>query len=108
MVMGQTLLLVVLFVVAMAMLPLAIKWIQRRAQGGGVAASGNARVVSAVGVGPHQRVVTVEVGPEGARTWLVLGVTAQAITCLHTAPIASAPSAYVTVAAKLEDGSLHV
>lgn len=31
--MGQTLLVVVLFVAAMAMLPLAVKWIQRRAQG---------------------------------------------------------------------------
>nr|WP_295954455.1 flagellar biosynthetic protein FliO [Rhodoferax sp.] len=106
--MGQTLLVVVLFVAVMAMLPLAIKWIQRRAQGGGVATSGNARVVSAVGVGPHQRVVTVEVGPEGARTWLVLGVTGQSITCLHTAPIASVPSAYATVAAKLQDGTDHV
>nr|WP_315190802.1 flagellar biosynthetic protein FliO [uncultured Albidiferax sp.] len=107
--MGQTLLLVVLFVAAMAMLPLAIKWIQRRAQGGGVAASGNARVVSAVGVGPHQRVVTVEVGPEGARTWLVLGVTAQAISCLHTAPVPAVPSpTYADVAAKLQDGTNHV
>jgi flagellar protein FliO/FliZ len=35
-------------------------------------------------VGPHQRVVTVEVGPEGARTWLVLGVTGQTISCLHS------------------------
>jgi flagellar protein FliO/FliZ len=34
-------------------------------------------------------VVTVEVGPEGARTWLVLGVTGQSITCLHTLPAAS-------------------
>ena len=105
--MGQTLLVVVLFVVVMAMLPLAIKWIQRRAQGGGVAASGNARAVSVVGVGPHRRVGTVEVGPEGARTWLVLGVTGQSITCLHTAPIPAAPS-YAAVAAKLQDGIPHV
>jgi flagellar protein FliO/FliZ len=111
MVMGQTLLVVVLFVAVMAMLPLAIKWIQRRAQGGGVAASGNARVVSAVGVGPHQRVVTVEVGPEGARTWLVLGVTAQSITCLHTAPVLAhvpAATSYAAVAATLQDRTNHV
>ena len=105
---GQTLLVVVLFVAVIAMLPLAIKWIQRRAQGGGVAVSGNARVVSAVGVGPHQRVVTVEVGPEGARTWLVLGVAGQSITCLHTVPIAAAPSAYAAVAAPLQGGATHV
>ncbi|WP_208507883.1 flagellar biosynthetic protein FliO, partial [Variovorax paradoxus] len=47
------------------------------------------RLLSAVAVGPQQRVVTVEVGPEGARTWLVLGVTGQSITCLHTLPAAS-------------------
>ena len=106
--MGQTLLVVVLFVAAIAMLPLAIKWIQRRTVGAASGASGTARVVSAVGVGPHQRVVTVEVGPEGARTWLVLGVTAQSITCLHTAAIAPAPSAYAVVAAQLQDEASHV
>jgi len=105
--MGQTLLVVVLFVAVIAMLPLAIKWIQRRAQSGGAVASGNARVVSAVGVGPHQRVVTVEVGPEGARTWLVLGVTGQSITCLHTASIATPPSAYAAVAAQLQEEMGH-
>ncbi|MBC7683474.1 MAG: flagellar biosynthetic protein FliO [Ferruginibacter sp.] len=109
--MGQTLMVVVLFVAVIAMLPLAIKWIQRRAQVGGAAASGNARVVSAVGVGPQQRVVTVEVGPEGARTWLVLGVTAQSITCLHTVPMGSSPTPstpYAVVAAKLQEGVDHV
>ena len=45
----------------------------------------SSKVISAVAVGPHQRVVTVEVGPEDARVWLTLGVTAQNITCLHTA-----------------------
>jgi len=40
-----------------------------------------------VAVGPQQRVVTVEVGPEGARTWLVLGVTAQQVSCLHVLPV---------------------
>ncbi|MBY0410619.1 MAG: flagellar biosynthetic protein FliO, partial [Burkholderiaceae bacterium] len=33
------------------------------------------------------RVVTVEVGPENARTCLVLGVTAQHISCLHVLPM---------------------
>jgi len=32
-------------------------------------------------------VVTVEVGPQDARVRLTLGVTAQSITCLHTAPL---------------------
>ena len=56
------------------------------------------KIISAVAVGQHQRVVTVEVGPEGARVWLTLGVTAHTITCLHT----------VTVEAKLETALTQV
>ena len=84
--MNQTFLSVGLFVVLLAALPLVIKWVQRRMTIGGSATS-NLSVVSAVAVGPHQRVVTVEAGPEGARVWLTLGVTAQAITTLHVAAI---------------------
>lgn len=69
----------------LALLPMGIKWIQRRV-GGNAAVSAHeaSSVVSAVAVGPQQRVVTVEVGPRGDRTWLVLGVTAQSITLLHS------------------------
>ena len=84
--MNQTFLLVGLFVALLAALPLGIKWIQRRATGG-ASTAGNLSVVSVVAVGPLQRVVTVEAGPEGARVWLTLGVTAQAITSLHVAAI---------------------
>lgn len=81
--MSQTLLVVVLFVAGMAALPWLVRRIQQR-QAAGIASPGAAsRVLSAVAVGPHQRVVTVEVGPEHARTTLVLGVTAQQINCLH-------------------------
>ena len=89
---SQTLLLVVLFVVLMAMLPLGIKWMQRRTGGVSAVAGANSRVISAVAVGPQQRVVTVEVGPEGGRTWLVLGVTPQAIVCLHHMPSSAMPT----------------
>lgn len=78
---------VVFFVVLLALVPVALKWVQRRAGGGVLGSAVATRIVSAVGVGPHQRVVTVEVGPEGARVWLTLGVTAQNITCLHTAAV---------------------
>lgn len=84
--MGQTLITVVLFVVLLALLPLAVKWLQKRGGAFGPSAMANSRLVSALGVGPNQKVITVEVGPEGARTWLVLGVTAHTITCLHTMP----------------------
>ena len=56
-----------------------------------MAAGAASRVVSAVAVGPQQRVVTVEVGPEHARTWLVLGVTAQQVSCLHVLPVSPVP-----------------
>ena len=91
--MTQTIVSVAVFLVLLALLaaggPMAAtprSWRTPRASGD------LAIVVSAVAVGPHQRVVTVEVGPEDARTWLVLGVTAQNITCLAYAAVAAAPA----------------
>jgi flagellar protein FliO/FliZ len=89
--MTQALVAVVLFMAAMAALPWLVRRFQQR-QAGGVAGAGMAsKVVSAVAVGPHQRVVTVEVGPENARTLLVLGVTAQNIQCLHVLAAPTVP-----------------
>ncbi len=85
--MTPTLISVGLFIVLLALIPTALKWVQRRTTDGIVGPATASRIVSAVGVGPHQRVVTVEVGPEGGRVWLTLGVTAQSINCLHSAPI---------------------
>ena len=86
--MTQAILSVVAFVGLLAMAPWAVRALKQRAGGMGAAAVAGAapRVVSALAVGPQQRVVTVEVGPEAARIWLVLGVTAQAITQLHSTP----------------------
>lgn len=90
--MVQTLLLVMLFVGGVALLPWAVRrWQGQNALGQG-ARGMNSKVVSAVAVGPQQRVVTVEVGPEDGRTWLVLGVTAQQIQCLHVLPCATEKS----------------
>jgi len=86
--MTQTIVSVVVFLVLLALLPLGIRWIQRRSPGGASMGAAS-KIVSTLAVGPQQRVVTVEVGPEGARTCLVLGVTAQNITCLHSMPVAS-------------------
>lgn len=86
--MTQTLVVVVFFVAAMACLPWLVRRLQQRHVAGGSGVGAASRVVSAVAVGPQQRVVTVEVGPEHARTWLVLGVTPQQIHCLHVLPIA--------------------
>ena len=70
--MTQTLLVVVLFVGAMALLPWAVRRLQQRQSSGALAAGGASRVVSAVAVGPQQRVV----------------VTAQQVSCLHVLPVA--------------------
>lgn len=103
--MTQTLMTVGLFVVLLACMPLAVKWVQRRSVGGATSMASAPRVISAVAVGPHQRVVTVEVGPENARIWLILGVTAQSITCLHSAPAAGL-AATLTAPGALENSSL--
>ena len=81
--MSQTLALLVLFVGALALLPWLVRRLQQRRLADTGAAGAGVRVLAAVAVGPQQRVLTVEVGPEGARTWIVLGVTAQHISCLH-------------------------
>jgi flagellar protein FliO/FliZ len=71
------------FLVILACLPFGVQWIKRRSPGGNEDVNGKSRFISALAVGPHHRVVTVEVGPEGRRVWLTLGVTAQSISCLH-------------------------
>lgn len=106
--MTQTLVVVVLFVGAMAMLPWLLRRVQRRqgALGGGNSVS---RVLSQVAVGPQQRVVTVEVHADGQRAVLVLGVTAQQIHCLHVMPggAVPAPSSFASEMAIAQDGVAH-
>lgn len=66
-----------------------LAWIARRL---GVPAAGHSpllRQISALSVGPRERVVIVEAG----ESWLVLGITAQSIRTLHTLPKGEAPAA---------------
>lgn len=66
---------------------LAAAWLARRA---GLGRSGSGpllRQVASQTLGPRQRVVIVEVG----QTWLVLGVTPNQITTLHTLPADPTP-----------------
>lgn len=90
--MTQSWILVGAFLAALVCLPLLLKWIKQRVPGRFADASGQTRFVSALAVGPHQRVVTVEVGPEGKRVWLTLGVTGQTISCLHSVDVDAAES----------------
>lgn len=81
--MTQSWILVGIFLAVLVCLPAALKWAKQRYPGGYADVSGQTRFISALAVGTHQRVVTVEVGPEGKRVWLTLGVTSQNISCLH-------------------------
>ncbi len=91
--MTQSIITVVIFVVLLALLPMAVKRITQRRLGAMGAELASSKLISVLAVGPQQRVVTVEVGPTGARTWLVLGVTQQSITTLHTLTPVSPPVA---------------
>ncbi len=71
------------FVAVIALIPLAL-WLLKRTPMGGGAGHGVLRSVAALALSTNQRIVTVEVGHGDARRWLVLGVTPQSITTLHT------------------------
>jgi flagellar protein FliO/FliZ len=80
------------FIAIIVMIPAAL-WLLKRTPMGGGAAQGVMRSVAMLPLSPNQRLVTVEVGQGDARQWLVLGVTANSITTLHTmAPQADAPA----------------
>ena len=97
--MTQSLLWVAGFVLLLALVPMGIKWVQSRAASGAAVSAAGSRVLSAVAVGPQQRVVTVEVGPADARICLVLGVTQQSVSCLFTFPAGAVRPSTATAAA---------
>jgi flagellar protein FliO/FliZ len=81
------------FIAIIAMIPCAL-WLLKRSSVGGATGHGVMRSVAALPLSASQRIVTVEVGQGDERRWLVLGVTAQSITTLHTmAPQAESPTA---------------
>ena len=71
------------FLVMLACLPMLLRWVKSRTGGSVGSCDGQVRFISALAVGSNQKVVTVEVGPQHKRVWLTLGVTSQAISCLH-------------------------
>jgi flagellar protein FliO/FliZ len=77
---------IALVILFLSLLPLGLKWFQRRYGPLGGTAQSSSQIISSLALGPQQRVITIEVGPQGQRTWLTLGVTTQSITCLHSAP----------------------
>ncbi len=73
------------FVFIIAMIPLAL-WLLKRTPlaGGGMGKPGAPRTVAVLPLSAQQKLVTVEVGQGEERLWLVLGVSAQGISTLHT------------------------
>jgi flagellar protein FliO/FliZ len=89
------------FIAIIALIPCAL-WLLKRTPMGGGAAQGGLRSVAALPLSASQRIVTIEVGQGDERRWLVLGVTAQSITTLHTmAPQSDAPAPATPVATAL-------
>jgi flagellar protein FliO/FliZ len=86
--MTQSLVLIGLFMAALVCMPWAVDRLKKRYGRAPIGPAGESRLVNVLAVGPHQKVVTVEVGPSDARVWLVLGVTQQSIQCLHRLPLA--------------------
>jgi flagellar protein FliO/FliZ len=76
------------FIAIVVMIPVAL-WLFKRTpagarfSGAAVGAAG-LRSLGVLPLSASQRIVTVEVGHGEARRWLVLGVTAQSITTLHS------------------------
>lgn len=73
-------------ILVLILLMAAAYWL-RKVQGQRGLGGGLMRVVAALPLGTRERIVIVEVGD----TWLVLGITAQGITPLHTLPKGEAP-----------------
>jgi len=81
------------FIAIIAMIPLAL-WLLKRTPMGGAGSHGLMRSIAVLPISTSQRIVTVEVGTGEGRRWLVLGVTPQSISTLHSMePQADAPQA---------------
>jgi flagellar protein FliO/FliZ len=71
------------FALVVALIPVAL-WLLKRTPMGGAAKGQALRSVAVLPLSTSQRIVTVEVGTGEQRRWLVLGVTPEHITTLHT------------------------
>jgi flagellar protein FliO/FliZ len=82
------------FVIIVAAIPVALWLLKRTPYGAALGGAGAlTRTIASMPIGPHQRLVTVEVGQGEEKRWLVLGVTPQSITTLTTlSPQAEAPA----------------
>ncbi|MEO7854430.1 MAG: flagellar biosynthetic protein FliO [Rubrivivax sp.] len=80
------------FGLVIALIPLAL-WLLKRTPLGGGAAQGAIRSVAVLPLSTSQRIVTIEVGSGASRRWLVLGVSPQNISTLHSMEAQADPPA---------------
>jgi flagellar protein FliO/FliZ len=71
------------FLAIVALIPITL-WLLKRTPMGNNSTNHLMRTVSILPLSPVQRIVTVEVGQGEERRWLVLGITPQNISTLHT------------------------
>ena len=71
------------FALVLAAIP-ATLWLLKRTPLGGAGTGNGLKSIAALPLSTSHRIVTVEVGQGVDRTWLVLGVTPQSISVLHT------------------------
>ena len=71
------------FALVIAAIP-ATLWLLKRTPLGGAGSGAGLKSIAALPLSTSQRIVTVEVGLGAERRWLVLGVTPQSISVLHT------------------------
>jgi flagellar protein FliO/FliZ len=74
------------FVAILALIPALLWLLKRTPMGGGAGSHGQMRTVAVLSISPNQRLLTVEIGQGEDKRWLVLGVTPQQITTLHSLP----------------------
>jgi flagellar protein FliO/FliZ len=72
------------FAIVVVLIPVALWLLKRTPMGGAAQGKAPVRSIGVLPLSTSQRVVTVEVGQGAERRWLVLGVTPQSITTLHT------------------------
>jgi flagellar protein FliO/FliZ len=77
------------FVVILLTIPAALWLLKRTPMGGGkgfgvAVDDGLPRNIGTLALSPQQRIVTVEIGQGNQRQWLLLGVTPNSITTLHS------------------------
>ena len=71
------------FIAIIVMIPVAL-WLLKRTPMGGAGTGHLMRSIASLPISQSQRIVTVEVGSGAERRWLVLGVTPQSISTLHS------------------------